>query len=83
MLLQIKKKYIYIYFISPGDENFGKGYQKLNKSLYGLNKSGRLWNILFTNFLKNNNFIQLVSEPCIFKKMEGDKLVCLIWCIRR
>jgi len=55
-----------------------KVYWRLNKALYGLKQSGRQWNILFTDFLKNNNFIQIISEPCIFKKMEGGIMVCLI-----
>ena len=70
-------KEIYIN-IPCGDKNFGKGYWRLNKALYGLKQSGRQWNILFTDFLKNNNFIQIISEPCIFKKMEGGIMVCLI-----
>ena len=64
--------------VPPGDKNFGKGYWLLNKALYGLKQSGRQWNIHFTNFLKNNKFTQLLSEPCIFKKMAGKKVVCII-----
>ena len=51
---------------------------KLRKALYGLKQSGRQWNIHFTNFLKNNGFIQLISEPCIFIKKEGGRAVCII-----
>ena len=64
--------------VPPGDKNFGKGFWLLNKSLYGLKQSGRQWNIHLTDFLKNNNFVQLRSEPCIFKKMEGNRVVCII-----
>ena len=64
--------------VPPGDNNFGKGYWLLKKALYGLKQSGRQWHIHFTNFLNNNNFIQLLSEPCIFKKMVGGKVVCII-----
>jgi len=64
--------------IPPGDINFGKGFWLLNKALYGLKQSGRQWNIHFTNFLKNNGFTQLRSEPCIFAKKKGGKVVCII-----
>jgi len=70
-------KNIYI-TVPPGDKNFGKGFWLLKKALYGLKQSGRQWNLHFTSFLKNNYFIQLRSEPCIFKKMTGDKVVCII-----
>ena len=70
-------KNIYV-TIPPGDVNFGKGYWLLRKALYGLKQSGRQWNIHFTNFLKNNGFIQLISEPCIFVKKEGERAVCII-----
>jgi len=61
--------------IPPGSINFGKGYWRLNKALCDLKQSGRQWYIHFTNFLKNNKFSQLISEPCIFKKLEGGRIV--------
>jgi len=65
--------------IPPGDTNFGRGYWKLNKSLYGLKQSGRQWYKTISQFLINNNFIQLKSESCIFIKLDkNQKLVCLI-----
>ena len=64
--------------IPPGDTNFGKGFWKLNKALYGLRQSGRQWNITITNFLIKNGYTQLISEKCIFKKIIENKLVCII-----
>jgi len=64
--------------IPPGDKNFGHGYWLLKKALYGLKQSGRQWYTHFSGFLKNNSFIQLSSEPCIFKKMAGSKTICII-----
>ena len=65
--------------IPPGDTNFGRGYWKLNKALYGLKQSGRQWYKTICNFLKNNNFTQLKSESCVFKKEDKNKkLVCII-----
>jgi len=58
-----------------------KGYWLLRKALYGLKQSGHQWNIHFTNLLKNNGYIQLTTEPCIFvkkkKKKEEGKAVCI------
>jgi len=64
--------------IPPGAPNYGRGYWKLEKAVYGLKQSGRQWYITFTKFLIKNNFIQLISEPCIFKKMKNNKVVCII-----
>jgi len=59
--------------IPPGDKNFGHGYWLLKKAPYGLKQSGRQWYSHFSNFLKNNGFTKLQSEPCIFKKMTEKK----------
>ena len=68
-----------IYVIIPqGDKNYGKGYWKLNKALYGLKQSGRRWNETITNFLINNGFQQLVSEPCIFKRSRKGMTTCIV-----
>jgi len=81
MQLNIKAAYLNapldkdIYVNIPSDKNFGKGYWLLRKALYDLKQSGRRWHIHFTNFLKNNGFTQLTSEPCIFVKMEGRRAV--------
>lgn len=39
---------------------------KLNKSLYGLKQASRCWNERFTNFLRDNNFKKINSDPCVF-----------------
>jgi len=69
-------KDIYV-IIPPSDINFGKGYWLLRKALYSLKQSGCQWNINFTNFLKNNSFIQFTSETLIFINKEGGKAVCI------
>jgi len=64
--------------ILQGDKNYGKGYWKLNKVLYGLKQSERVWNETITVFLENIGFQQLVSEPCIFKKVNKESTSCII-----
>lgn len=85
MQLDIKAAYLNaeldtdIYVTIPqGDPNFGRGYWKLNKALYGLRQSGRQWNLTITNFLIKNGYTQLISEKCIFKKIKNNKLICII-----
>ena len=39
---------------------------KLNKSLYDLKQSGRNWNQLLHNFLTSKNFLQSVSDACVY-----------------
>ena len=64
--------------ISPGDQNYNKGFLKLNKALYGLKQSGRQWNETITSFLKSIGFKQLLSEPCMFAKINSGKTLCII-----
>ena len=54
---------------------------KLNKSLYGLKQSGRNWNQLLHNFLTSKNFLQLVSDPCVYIRQHdhGEMTILLIW----
>jgi len=51
---------------------------KLNKALYGLKQSGRQWNETITSFLKSIGFKQLLSEPCMFAKINSGKTLCII-----
>jgi len=50
---------------------------KLNKSIYGLKQSPRCWNQKFTNFMKQNNFIQSTEDPCLFIKTVGNEKIYL------
>ena len=54
---------------------------KLNKSLYGLKQSGRNWNQLLHNFLTSKNFLQSVSDPCVYIRQHdhGEMTILLIW----
>jgi len=65
--------------IPQGDKNFGKGFWKLKKSLYGLKQSGRNWNYTITKFLIKIGFIQCKSEPCLFfHTNENNQVSCII-----
>jgi len=64
--------------IPQGDKNYGKEYWKLNKSLYGLKQWGRVWNEIITVLHENIGFQQLVSVPCIFKKVNKKNTSCII-----
>lgn len=39
---------------------------RLNKSLYGLKQASRCWNERFGSFLRDNNFKETYSDPCVF-----------------
>ena len=46
---------------------------KLNKALYGLRQSGRLWNETIVDFARTRGFAPLKLEPCVlFKKRQPD-----------
>ncbi|KAK4835556.1 hypothetical protein QYF36_011335 [Acer negundo] len=51
---------------------------KLQKSIYGLKQASRSWNIRFDQAVKGFGFIQNPNEPCVYKRIKGDKLVFLI-----
>ena len=42
---------------------------KLKRSIYGLKKVSRSWNIRFDNEIKEFRFIRNLDEPCIYKKV--------------
>ena len=50
----------------------------LHKSLYGLKQSGRNWNILLTEFLKNNNYVASTADPCLYISKSKTDLI-LYW----
>ena len=55
----------------------GKCY-KLLRSLYGLPQSGRNWNSVISNFLKDLGFVQLRDDLCVYALFENGKLVAII-----
>ena len=51
---------------------------KLQKSIYRLKQASKSWNIRFDQAVKGFGFVQNLDEPCVYKRIKGDKLVFLI-----
>ena len=51
---------------------------KLNKSLYGLKQSGRVWYEKITDELKSLGFHQLLTENCVFITTHGENSLTII-----
>ncbi|KAA0050103.1 gag/pol protein [Cucumis melo var. makuwa] len=51
---------------------------KLNRSIYGLKKASRSWNIRFDIAIKSYGFDQNVDEPCVYKKINKGKVAFLV-----
>ena len=53
---------------------------KLNKSLYGLKQSARLWNSTIDKFLKSENLTPSQNDPCVYYKITNKVMMyVLIW----
>lgn len=53
---------------------------KLRKSLYGLRQSGRNWNKVLHDFLRSQDFVQSLADPCLYTKRTAESFVILlIW----
>lgn len=51
---------------------------RLNKALYGLSISPKLWNDTIDKFLKDLSFKQSPREPCVYSKMLDSKFILLL-----
>ena len=53
---------------------------KLNKSLYGLKQSGRIWNLLLHNYLIEKGFKQSQTDMCLYtKRNDNCCVILLVW----
>ena len=53
---------------------------KLNKSLYGLKQSGRIWNLLLHDYLIEQGFKQSLTDMCVYTKQTHDcYVILLVW----
>jgi hypothetical protein len=50
---------------------------KLNRTLYGLKQSPRMWHKRLDQYLKSQGFIALISDPSLYKRCNEDKLVII------
>ena len=50
---------------------------KLKRSIYGLKKTSRSWNIRFDQAIKSFGFEQNIDEPCVYK-IHRDKVVMFL-----
>ena len=51
---------------------------KLLRSIYGLKKASRSWNLRFDETIKAYGFEQNVDEPCVYKYIKENKVVFLV-----
>ena len=53
---------------------------KLNKSLYGLKQSGRLWNNMLHNYLEEKGFLRSNVDNCVYTLNSGNsKVILIVW----
>ena len=68
-----------IFVQQPKGYNMGENLVwKLHKSLYGLKQSGRNWNISLNNFLVSLNFVQSLSDNCVYRKNRGESNIVIV-----
>ena len=48
---------------------------KLQRSIYGLKKASRSWNLRFDEAVKEFGFLKNEDEPCVYKKASGSIVV--------
>ena len=62
-------------FVQP--KNSVKVY-KLQRSIYGLKKASRSWNLRFNESVKGFGFVKNEDEPCVYKKISGSAILFLV-----
>ena len=63
--------------IPPGFGNQHQSVLKLNKAIYGLKQSGRLWFQLLSEFLRSLKFKQSDTDKCLFYKHVNGHLIMI------
>ena len=63
-------------FITDGQEHM---VCKLQKSIYGLKQASRSWNKCFDQVIKSFRFYQNEEEPCVYRNMQDDIVVFIIY----
>ncbi|KAK8685866.1 hypothetical protein V6N13_124899 [Hibiscus sabdariffa] len=62
-------------FVAPGNAT---KVCKLQRSIYGLKKASRSWNLRFNNAIEEFGFIRNEDEPCVYKKFSESIVSFLI-----
>ena len=62
-------------FVQP--KNSGK-VCKLQRSIYGLKKASRSWNLRCDESVKGFGFVKNEDEPCLYKKISGSTIVFFV-----
>ena len=62
-------------FIARGQEHMAC---KLQRSIYGLKQASRTWNIRFDQAITLYGFDKSPDEPCVYKRIQGTKVVFLV-----
>ena len=62
-------------FIARGQEHMAC---KLQRSIYGLKQASRTWNIRFDQAITLYGFEKSLDEPCVYKRIQGKKVVFLV-----
>lgn len=63
-------------YIRPGQEHL---VCKLKKSIYGLKQSPRCWSKTFTEFMKDIDFKQSTSDPCVFVRSQQELEILAVY----
>src|SRR3954470_11417321 len=50
----------------------------LNKSLYGLKQSGRVWNTKLNDMFQRLGFERLKADQCIYKQQNNNKFIVIV-----
>jgi len=51
---------------------------KLQRSIYGLKKASRSWNIHFNKMIEKFEFVKCEEEPCVYKMVSGSAIIFLV-----
>lgn len=69
-----------IYMVQPEGFEFGDKVCRLNRSIYGLKQSPRMWNLRLHQFLLSLNFRRCETDSCLYVRfMENSKFYLLIY----
>ena len=70
-----------IYMVQP-EEFIEKGQEgkvcELKRSIYGLKQTSHSWNKRFDQAIKMYGFDQNIDEPCVYKRIQNDKVIFLM-----